>query len=180
MPRALKVYRTAVGFRDAYVAVPSKAAALRAWGTQKDLFARGAAEQVTDPALIGDVLNTPGKVVYRTRGGLEEQVAALGPLPARKKKSDKADTPTTTPRKPARPTPRPRPSRAELDAVEAAVAGLTTEQQQADAELRERENALAAERKAMEKRFAERLRHLEQSHRQACAAYQAALRDWEP
>ena len=34
----LKVFRTAIGFHDAYVASPSRAAALRAWGADTDLF----------------------------------------------------------------------------------------------------------------------------------------------
>ena len=41
--RRLKVFRTAIGFHDAYVAAPSRKAALEAWGTDKDLFARGVA-----------------------------------------------------------------------------------------------------------------------------------------
>ncbi|MCP2775198.1 hypothetical protein, partial [Salmonella enterica] len=54
MPRAakLKVYRTPIGFHDAYVAAPSQKAALQAWGSDADLFARGVAEQVADPALM--------------------------------------------------------------------------------------------------------------------------------
>jgi hypothetical protein len=41
----LKVYRTAAGFHDAYVAAPSQKAALAAWGSDHDLFARGGAER---------------------------------------------------------------------------------------------------------------------------------------
>ena len=43
MTRKLKVFRTPIGFHDAYVAAPSQKAALQAWGTDTDLFARGVA-----------------------------------------------------------------------------------------------------------------------------------------
>jgi hypothetical protein len=183
LPRPLKVFRTAVGFRDAYVAAPSKAAALRAWGTEKDLFARGSAEEVTDAALTQDALSKPGEVVYRTRGGLEEQVAALGKLPERKASDRQPDEPAPSKakpaRKPARP-PRPRPSRAELEASEAAIAALQQERDRADAELRARELALAAERKTTEARFAKQLEELQRKQEQARRTYEAALRKWEP
>lgn len=79
MPRAakLKVYRTPIGFHDAYVAAPSQKAALQAWGSDADLFARGVAEQVADPALMEEPLAHPGKVIRRLRGSAEEQLAAL-------------------------------------------------------------------------------------------------------
>lgn len=48
----LKVFRTPAGFHDAYVAAPSQKAALKAWGSEADLFARGIAEKVTDPKLM--------------------------------------------------------------------------------------------------------------------------------
>ena len=79
MPAKLKVYRTSIGFHDAYVAASSQAAALKAWGTDKPLFARGAAEVVTDPELVAEPLASPGVVVKRLRGTAEEQVAALPP-----------------------------------------------------------------------------------------------------
>ena len=77
MPRALKVFRTPIGFHDAYVAVPTKKAALAAWGSTRDLFARGIAELVTDPALTAEPLAAPGTVIKRSRGTTAEQIAAL-------------------------------------------------------------------------------------------------------
>lgn len=178
MAAKLKVFRTAVGFRDAYVAAPSKAAALRAWGTDKDLFARGAAELVTDEALAEEPLTKPGEVVYRTRGGLEEQIAALGKLPDRKSEPAPAER-RESPANPAR-KPRPRPSRAKLEAAEQALAELENEREEAEAAMRERERALAAEREAMEARFAQRAERLKEVEGRARDAYQAALRKWEP
>lgn len=183
MPRQLKVFRTAVGFRDAYVAAPSRAAALRAWGTDKDLFARGGAEEVTDPALTGEALAKPGEVVYRTRGGLQEQVAALGPMPVRKTKRSPAESKKDSASPPARKLaskPKPRPSRAALEAAEGALADLQHEQEQAEAAMRQRERALAAERSEMNKRFAQELKSLQRKQKMERATYDEALRKWNP
>jgi hypothetical protein len=168
-----------VGFRDAYVAAPSKAAALRAWGTEKDLFARGSAEEVTDAASTQDALSKPGEVVYRTRGGLEEQVAALGKLPERKpqRKSAKPEPSKATSTQKQK---RPRPSRAGLEAAEAEIIAVQQKRDRADADLRIRESALAAERKTIEARFAKQLDELQRKQEQARKAYEAALRSWEP
>jgi hypothetical protein len=174
----LKVFRTAVGFRDAYVAAPSKAAALRAWGTDKDLFARGGAELVTDETLQEEPLSKPGEVIYRTRGSLEEQIAALGTLPNRKSKPQVAE-PQDRPAKPSKKT-KPRPSRAKLEAAEQALGELENEREEAEAAMRERERALAAERDTMEARFAQRAERLKAAESKAREAYQAALGKWEP
>ena len=69
MPRKLKVFRTPIGFHDAYVATPTKKAALEAWGTDANLFARGTAEEVTDPKLTAAPLERPGEVIRVSRGG---------------------------------------------------------------------------------------------------------------
>lgn len=186
MPAKLKVFRTAVGFRDAYVAVPSKAAALRAWGTDKDLFARGVAELVSDDALSEEPLRKPGEVIYRTRGSLEEQIAALGAPPgrngARKGKAEPVETVQTAAKsKPKpKPKPKPRPSRAKLEAAERAIADLEQAREDAEAAMQARERALDAEREAMETQFAKRIERLKADERKARDAYQAALRQWEP
>lgn len=73
----LKVYRTPIGFHDAYVAAPSQKAALDAWGADVDLFARGVAETVSDEALTREPLEQPGVVVRKLRGTADEQMAAL-------------------------------------------------------------------------------------------------------
>jgi len=73
----LKVYRTPIGFHDAYVAAPSQKAALVAWGADADLFARGVAETVSDEALTREPLEQPGVVVRKLRGTGDEQMAAL-------------------------------------------------------------------------------------------------------
>ena len=77
MPRKLKVFRTPIGFHDAYVAASSRKAALAAWGADADLFARGVAEEVTDPTLTAAPLARPGEVVRVVRGTMAEHLAAL-------------------------------------------------------------------------------------------------------
>ena len=84
MPRKLKVFRTSTGFHDAYVAAPSRKAALAAWGADADLFARGVAEQVTDPKLMAQPLERPGErhsreaeVLEAKRDALERQLEML-------------------------------------------------------------------------------------------------------
>ena len=74
----LKVYRTPIGFHDAYVAATSQKAALKAWGADADLFARGAAEVVTDPGLIDAPLAHPGEVIRVLRGTEAQHIKALG------------------------------------------------------------------------------------------------------
>ncbi len=77
MARKLKVYRTPIGFHDAYVAASSQKEALTAWGSDADLFARGAADMVTDDELTREPLASPGTVVRRLRGTNDEHIAAL-------------------------------------------------------------------------------------------------------
>src|SRR6187401_1665332 len=73
----LKVFRTPIGFHDAYVAAPSQKAALDAWGADSNIFAQGIAEQVTDPRLMEEPLANPGKVIKRVRGSTDEHFAEL-------------------------------------------------------------------------------------------------------
>lgn len=140
MPK-LKVYRTPIGFHDAYVAAPSQRAALKAWGADADLFARGAAEVVTDAGLTEAPLAHPGEVIRLRRGTEAEHLKALARTPpaARRREVDaraagtepgagaerptpgrKVPAPAQPPARPAKPR-RPRPSRAALDKAEAAI-----------------------------------------------------------
>ena len=185
MPRApkLKVFRMAVGFHDAYVAAPSQKAAIEAWGSDKDVFTRGRAELVEDPALTKEPLARPGEVIKRLRGTAEEQVAALGetgpreepPAPKGKKAGKKAKKPDKPP-KPKKV--KPRPSRAELDEAEAALDAVEARQAEALEAIREREAALAKERKALEKAQARERETLEAKRDRAEAAYDKAIRKW--
>jgi len=80
---ALKVFRTPVGFHDAYIAAPSQRAGLAAWGSDKDLFSSGAAERIEDSELMREPLANPGKVILKLRGTIAQHLAALpSPNPA--------------------------------------------------------------------------------------------------
>lgn len=78
MPK-LKVFRTPAGFHDAYVAALSQKAALKAWGSDADLFARGIADKVTDPKLMKEPLAKPGVVIKVSRGSAGDHLETAEP-----------------------------------------------------------------------------------------------------
>jgi len=180
----LKVFRTPIGFHDAYVAAPSQKAALKAWGSDRDLFARGVAERVDDPALMREPLAHPGTVIRRTRGTVAEQIAAL-PKDKPRRRADSAETPPPSDRsKPRRPASRQkaakpkRPDRDALDAAERALAEAEKQHRQARAEFARREAALAKERRELEQRLSTEEAKLAQAVEKARTAYDRALRAW--
>jgi len=118
-PRKLKVFRTAIGFHDAYVAAPSQKAALEAWGSSHDLFARGEAELVEDAKLAAEPLAHPGQVIKRLRGTAEQQLAAL-PAGTSRKSAARGKRDGRPARKQV-----PHPDRAPLDRAEEALAQAT-------------------------------------------------------
>jgi hypothetical protein len=160
----LKVFRTAIGFHDAYVAAPSRAAALRAWGADKDLFARGSAEEVTDSALMAEPLERPGDVIRRSRGTAAEQLAALPPKLIKHLVSADGECE-------AAPARTPTPDRSELDAAEAALSVAEARIQRVLDEITEREEALARERRKAERDGRDEMRRLERVRDRAAAAY---------
>lgn len=169
----LKVYRTPIGFHDAYVAAPSQKAALEAWGSDHNLFARGIAEIVTDPALIAEPLASPGTVVKRSRGSAAEQFAALPP--------DRAKTPA--PPEPAakqarKPKAKPRPDRATLDAAGAALADLRQRHDNARAAIDARIAALQHERADLLAAQKTEAAAGKDAIDVAAAAYDKAMRAW--
>lgn len=173
MPRKLKVFRTPIGFHDAYVAASSRKAALAAWGADADLFARGMAEEVTDPALMKEPLARPGEVLRTVRGTVEQHLAALP-----------ADAPSPAPRGEAEPAPArtkpttPRPTRDELEASEAALTEAEHDRASALRDLSAREAALARERRDLEREHARLVRDLEAARDAADARYHAAVTAW--
>jgi len=143
-PRRLKVFRTPIGFHDAYVAAPSQKAALEAWGSDHNLFARGEAELVEDPALAAEPLAHPGAVIKRLRGTAEEQLAALPPdrssvRPVKKRESGRQTKPV------------PRPDRAPLDRADEAIAAAERRHQERLNALTREEQELRERRRAAEK-----------------------------
>lgn len=170
MPRKLKVFRTPIGFHDAYVAAPSRKAALEAWGAGANLFARGTAEEVTDPALTAEPLRHPGEVIRVSRGDLK----ALAPRkqPAARSRS----------KKPAAPEPRakrkPPPRRDKVDRAEAALDAARAKQAKERAALEKQIDALEQKLGALNARHAKEIGKLERQLESAQDAYRAALDEW--
>jgi hypothetical protein len=121
MPRKLKVFCMPIGFEDAYVAAPSRKAALEAWGAVHDQFARGVAKEVSDPALMKEPLARPGEVIRKSRGDLARQLKSL----PRAKKG--AIAKQASPARKSRP--KPQPKRDRLDSAEQAVEAARRRQQ---------------------------------------------------
>ena len=69
--KKLKVFQAPFGFYDSVVAVPSQAAALRAWGSHQNLFAEGIAHLVSDEKTIAAALAHPATPLRRAIGSNE-------------------------------------------------------------------------------------------------------------
>jgi hypothetical protein len=175
----LKVFRTPIGFHDAYVAAPSQKAALEAWGADANLFARGIAEIVTDPKLTGEPLSRPGEVIRVARGTAAEHVAALPKTSAKRGAKSKVVPRADHAPVKSRP-PRSKPSRDEMDAAERAMADAETRQAREEAELAEREAALKKERHALETAHAKERAKLQGHFDRTKSKYQSALAKWQP
>ena len=150
------MFRTPIGFHDAYVAAPSQKAALEAWGSDANLFAREAAEEVTDPDLTKAPLEQPGVVFRRLRGSEKEQMEALG-------RDASAKTRKKGPRKP---------SRSALDQAEEALEALEKAQ-------RDELAALDKKRQELERRHARDIKAGRAKERRVREEYEDAVREWE-
>jgi hypothetical protein len=100
MPR-LKVFKAHLGFYDSIVAVPSRKAALEAWGTRQDLFREGIASEADDSSAAKSALAAPGVVLTRPAGSTEPYRAkAVAPkAPAKVSRSRASGKPARTSRR---------------------------------------------------------------------------------
>jgi len=174
MARALKVFCTPIGFHDAYVAAPSQKAALKAWGSDADLFARGMASVVSDPKLMKEPLANPGKVIKRARGSAAQHLAAL---PKTSKSSVKQGSPGARLDTQAVKL-KPRPSRRDLDAAEMAVDHAERKYDKADEAIRVREEALRRERHELHSKRDEEITKLQRALERVRSEYERALDAW--
>jgi hypothetical protein len=169
----LKVFRTAIGFHDAYVAAPSRKAALKAWGTTKDLFSRGGAEIVTDSKLTKVPLASPGEVFKLSRGSAAEQLAAL-PNDA-STKARRAKPPSMSKLKTST---KPRPDRRQVEEAQAAlddaVARHLHEAEDLDAQI----DRLNKQRRALDAAHDKEITGLEKTRSTAEARYRRAMEKW--
>jgi hypothetical protein len=175
----LKVFRTPIGFHDAYVAAPSQKAALEAWGADANIFAQGIAEQVTDPDLMEEALANPGKVIRKERGSADEHFAALGKAEREKGGSrikpgkTKKDGPPKTARA------KPKPSRDELDAAEEALEKAEKKQRKKLREIDGELRALEIKRRELQRKQEAERDKLSEKVEKARSAYERAVREWK-
>jgi hypothetical protein len=162
----MKVFRTMTGFQDAYVAAPSRAAALRAWGATTDLFAMDAAEQVTDPTLTAEPLAKPGEVIKRIRGSDEEHFAAASPTTTAKVRA-------TTIRKA-----KPRPSRTNLEKAQTLLEGAEADRAEEIKAFEEEKAALRKREQAARRAFDAKHSKLDLARQAQADAYDEALTKW--
>jgi hypothetical protein len=177
MARKLKVFCTPIGFHDAYVAATSQKEALAAWGTDANLFARGMASAVTDPALTKEPLANPGQVIKRVRGTAEQHLAAL-PASAKTRSSQPAPMPAPSGKKAEPAKPKPRPSRQKLDVAEQAFERAEDKYDRAAAAIREREEALRRERHELNAKREAEIAKLQRQLEDVRTDYDRAMDAW--
>jgi hypothetical protein len=175
MPRKLKVFRTTAGFHDAYVAAPSQKAALEAWGADANLFARGVADQVTDPKLMAAPLERPGEVIKVSRGDLSAQLKALGPRMKAKARTDPEEE-IEKPRKASKT--KPPPKRDKVDAAEAALKKVRERHTAEAGELEAERDAIERKLAALRTKQGKETARLERQRDEAREAYRKALDRW--
>jgi len=171
--RALKVFQAHLGFFDTVVAVPSKKAALEAWGSSQDLFHTGLAFPAEDKDAIRAALSKPGIVLKRPAGSRDSFTAEPG-LPE-VKTQPKKPAPKPPPPRERKPAPEP-PDRSELDASEKALARLKDEMKSSALEFARRKKDLASEQQDARSGFRARERELEQQLAKAKRNYARAVR----
>jgi hypothetical protein len=175
--KKLKVFRTPIGFHDAYVAAPSMKAALEAWGSSTNLFSQGAAEQVTDPKLTKAPLARPGEVVRVARGSEGEHFKALGRT-SKKAKKEEAGSPIEsgmTKEKKARGR---RPSSAAVERAEGALAKAEARHREALEKLRAEAAALDKRRRELERKQRDERERLTSELDEAREKFRSAMEDW--
>ncbi len=188
----LKVFRTPIGFHDAYVAAPSQKAALEAWGADSNLFGRGEAEVVEAGSGPGakQALEQPGEVIRVLRGSAAEQVKALGATGSRKKdaprrRSGRTEGDGPTPRSPSASRSPPlkergkKPSRAAVVRAEAALAKAEEKHRLERDRLLREEERLRERRRALEREQGEERRRLEEGVEAARDEYRTKMAEWE-
>ena len=176
----LKVFRTPIGFHDAYVAAPSQKAALEAWGAESNLFAQGIAEQVTEPELMAEPLQRPGEVIRRLRGSAKEQLAAVGTAAAARGRRRPSPRPSpASGRGRGRVAKPPKPSRAEVDRAEAALDEAETRQRREQRDMEREIEGLERRRRELLRRHEAERDELQASRDRARASYERAIRAWE-
>jgi hypothetical protein len=148
--RKLKVFQAQFGFYDTVLAAPSQAAARRAWGTHRNLFATGHARAATDEKAIAAALQHPGTLLRRAVGSNDDfalEPASLPKMPDLPKPPTASKRPAPTkaaPKPKAEPVRRPPADRSRLDAAEAALRELEDKRKREEADFRRQLKELRA------------------------------------
>jgi hypothetical protein len=166
------VFRTPIGFHDAYVAAPSMKAALEAWGSSTNLFSQGAAELVTDPKLTKAPLARPGEVVRVPRGSEGEHFKALGRT---KKEGGSRMKSGMTKKERGRGR---RPSSAAVERAEAALARTEARHREALDKLRAEAAAIDKKRREIERRQRGERERLTAELDEAREKFRSAMEEW--
>jgi hypothetical protein len=190
MGRALKTFQAHLGFYDTVVAAPSQAAALKAWGSRRDLFREGFAKASDDPAAIAAASAKPGVVLRRAAGSK----APFSENPALPQISNAPKPPKPAPKKimkelpvraapqkgkiakqpPPPPPPKPVDHRG-IKAAEKTIATVKADEARALAALEKRKAALSQEERRIRDDFRRAREKAEQKLDQARRAYANAL-----
>ncbi len=139
--RKMKVFQTRIGFHDYVVAAPSRAAALRAWGTRRDLFAQGLADIATDPKVVEAALTHPDTPLKRPAGSsqpfsLDPAQPTITEVDPDGERQPAADRNTAARR---------HPDRRKLTAAEAGLAGLDADYEHGVRRINEKLQAIDVE-----------------------------------
>lgn len=155
--RKLKVFAAQIGFYDFIVAAPNQTAALRALGTRQNLFASGQARLIDDEQAVSAALEHPEVPLRRVIGTdnpYELKPRGLPNIPDAPKKwavsvNDKRpDLPT----KPSEPPV----DRSRLETAETALKKVDDERKREEADFRDRQAALDAEKAQQQVNYIER------------------------
>lgn len=164
--RKLKVFQAQLGFYDTVVAVPSKSAALRAWGVHQDLFAGGQARPAEDAAAIAAALAHPDVPLRRAVGSQDPFAVDPVSLP------EVPDAPRRKVAK-AQPAPEPEPDRSALDAAEAALKELEDARKREEAKFDREQAVLDTARAAAQSAYVARRKIAAAAVADAGRAYRA-------
>ena len=152
--RKLKVFQAQFGFYDTVVAAPSRAAALRAWGTHQNLFASGEAKVATDEAAIAAATAHPETPLRRAVGSADPfalEPTRLPKIPGVPKKAAVKPPPKAKVSAPAK-SPA---DRSKLDAAEKALRALDERRKSEEARFRQEQEAFEARRNAAQTAYVE-------------------------
>ena len=174
--RRLKVFIAQIGFYDTVVAAPSQAAALRAWGTNQNLFAGGGARVTDDVKAIEAALahpDTPLRRVVGTDNPFELEPRGLPNIADAPKKWAEDLHPKNPPKLVPR-VRKPVADRSPLDAAEAALKQVDDERKREEADLRRRQDELDEIKTSAQEQYVAKRQAATAAVVEARAAYRSA------